>query len=276
MPILAKRPRTGGLTCRWLMVFMPLCFHAMASRASDDMLIYSDRFNNGWVDNWSYIPRYATNNPVHSGSNSMAFVPGQNWNAWWLKSGTIVDTPIYTNLTFWLNGGATGGQTVQVGGELGGSGLPGVSLTAPTNTWKQFTISLASLGISNKTNLTGLKFWNSAQPFFIDDLRLVAAPTPATVNVSVLANQTVRKVDGKVFGINHVAWDGNVNTPITAAIMNDIGATCLRWPGGSWGTAITGPTRLGAPVPPARGRGDLFPGISSPLPRTSTLMPSSS
>ncbi|HEX7577811.1 MAG TPA: glycoside hydrolase family 44 protein, partial [Verrucomicrobiae bacterium] len=30
------------------------------------MLIYSDRFNNGWGDNWSWMPRYATNNPVYS------------------------------------------------------------------------------------------------------------------------------------------------------------------------------------------------------------------
>ena len=64
---------------------------------------------------------------------------------------------------------------------------------------------------------------------------MVAAPAPATVNVSVLANQTVRTVDGKVFGINQVAWDPNVNTPASAAVLNDIGATCLRWPGGSWG-----------------------------------------
>ena len=40
--------------------------------SSDDMLIYSDRFNNGWVDNWSWMPRHATNSPVYAGSNAMA------------------------------------------------------------------------------------------------------------------------------------------------------------------------------------------------------------
>jgi alpha-N-arabinofuranosidase len=103
---------------------------ALHAATSDDMLMYSDRFNNGWGDNWSYIPHYATNNPVHSGSNSMAFVPNQDWNAWWLKSGTSVDTTVYTNVSFWLNGGATGGQTILVGGELDGSGLSGVPVTA--------------------------------------------------------------------------------------------------------------------------------------------------
>ena len=214
-----------------------LFLSALAAQATDDMQIYSDRFNNGWGDNWSWMPRYPTNSPVYAGSNSMACVPSDNWQAWWLKSGTSVDTAIYTNLSFWLNGGATGGQSILVSGELGGSGLSGISVTAPTNSWKQITLSLASLGINNKTNLTGFQFGNgtSTQPFFIDNLRLVAEPAPAVVHVGIAASQVVRKVDGKVFGINQVAWDPNVNTAATAAILNDIGANCLRWPGGSWG-----------------------------------------
>jgi alpha-N-arabinofuranosidase len=218
-------------------VLLLLSALAAPAATSDDMLIYSDRFNNGWGDNWSWMPRYATNNPVYAGSNAMALVPSGNYQGWWLKSGTTVDTRIYTNLTFRLNGGASGGQNISVSGELDGSGLGGVSVTAPTNSWKLVTVSLASLGINNKTNLTGFQFGNgtSTQPFFIDDLRLVAAPAPATVNVGVTATQSVRKVDGKVFGINQVAWDPNVNTPATAAVLNDIGSTIIRWPGGSWG-----------------------------------------
>ena len=235
---LTKRPRPSALIGRWPLVLLALLFNAAPAHASDDMLMYSDRFHNGWGDNWSYTTRYPTNNPVQSGSKAMAIVPGGQWQAWWLKAGVAVDTTIYTNLSFWLYG-STSGQSVGIAGELGGSdsGLPTVWVTAPANAWQQFTISLASLGIDNKTNLTGFRIGNgtTTQPRFIDDLRLVAAPTPATVNVSVLANQTVRTVDGKVFGINQVAWDSNVNAPASAAVLNDIGATCLRWPGGSWG-----------------------------------------
>jgi hypothetical protein len=208
-----------------------------AAQAMDDMQIYSDRFNNGWGDNWSWMPRYAMNNPVYSGSNSMACVPSGQWQAWWLKSGTSVDTTIYSNVSFWLNGGARGGQNVLVSGETNGTGLPGIWVTAPTNSWKQITLSLSSLGINNKTNLTGFQIGNgtSTQPFFMDDLRLVAAPAPAVVHVGIAATQVVRRVDGKVFGINQVAWDGNVNTPATVSILKDMGNPCLRWPGGSWG-----------------------------------------
>ena len=221
-----------------LFLFVP------AVHASDDMRIYSGRFDNGWGD-WPWMPHYATNNPVFTSnsvfvaSNSMALVPSGNYQAWWLKSGANVDTTIYTNMSFWINGGATGGQTISVQGELNGSssGLPSVQVTASANSWKQVTIALSSLGINNKKNLTGFQVGNqtSTQPFFIDDLRLVAAPAPATVNVNVNASQTVRTVDGKVFGINQVAWDGSVNSAASVSTLNNIGATCLRWPGGSWG-----------------------------------------
>jgi hypothetical protein len=235
-PLSQKRPTMKFLTTLtgFMLFLSTLAVHAATS---DDMLIYSDRFNNGWGDNWSWMPRYPTNDPVYSGSNSMGCVPSGTWQAWWLKSGASIDTTIYANVNFWLNGGPTGGQSIEVSGELGGSGLAGIWVTAPTSSWQQVTISLAALGISNKTNLTGFQIGNgtSTQPFFIDDLRLVAAPAPGTVHVSVLASQSVRKVDGKVFGINQVAWDSTVNTPTSAAVLKDIGATCLRWPGGSWG-----------------------------------------
>ena len=94
----------------------------------------------------------------------MALVPSVPYVVWLLKNATTtVDATLYTNLTFWINGGATGGQNISVNGELNGSssGLPSVSVTAPTNSWKQVIISLAALGV-NKTNLTGILFNNGA------------------------------------------------------------------------------------------------------------------
>jgi alpha-N-arabinofuranosidase len=211
---------------------------AVPAATSDDMLMYSDRFNNGWHDSWSWMPRHATNNPVYAGANAMACVPSGQFQGWMLKPFATADATIYTNLTFRLNGGATGGQNISVNGELNGSssGLPSVSVTAPTNSWKQVIISLAALGV-NKTNLTGFLFGNgtSTNRFFIDDIRLIAAPTPTAVPVSVNANQIVRTVSDRIFGINTGGGDGYLNTPATKAILSDIGSTCLRWPGGSYG-----------------------------------------
>jgi hypothetical protein len=111
-------------------------------------------------------------------------------------------------------------------------------VTAPTNSWQQFTFSLASLGVANITNLIGIQIWNNStlQPnFCIANISLVADAKPALVHVGVMAAQAVRTVDAKVFDLNQVAWDGNLDTPTTVSILNDLGNPCLRWPGGSWG-----------------------------------------
>lgn len=58
-----------------------LLLSALAVHASDDMQVYSGRFDNGWYDNWSWMPHYATNSPVYANnsvyvpSNSMVLVP---------------------------------------------------------------------------------------------------------------------------------------------------------------------------------------------------------
>ena len=122
-----------------------LFLSALATHASDDMLIYSDRFNNGWGDNWSWMPRSPTNNPVYSGSNSMALVPGGQWQAWWLKAGTSVDTTIYTSVSFWVNGGPTGGQSFSVSGETNGTGLGGIWVTAPKNSITGLAIACCTM-----------------------------------------------------------------------------------------------------------------------------------
>jgi len=211
---------------------------AASGFASDDALIFSDQRNNGWGD-WGWVPHYSTNNPVHSGSNAMVFAATGSYQAWWLKHDAM-DTSLYTNLTFWVNGGPNGGQYIGVQAELGGStaGLPRLSGTAPTNSWTKLTFSLAALGVANKTNLTAFQIWNGGtlqSNYFIDDIALVAVPAPVLVHVGLLATQTVRTVDAKVFGINQVAWDGNVYSATSVSLMNDLGNPCLRWPGGSWG-----------------------------------------
>ena len=213
------------------------------------MLIYSDytntvygvaTYNNGWQDN-GWVPHYNTNNPTHANSAlALCLAPNGNWQALHFVHDDL-DASLYTNLTFWINGGATGGQTVQVSGVLGGVEQTRFNVGwVPTNNWRQVTYSLAQLGVANKTNFDGIEVWVSfgsgAQPpIYLDDISLVAAPAPAMVHVGVSAGKAVRTVDARVFGINQVAWDGNLDTPTTVSILNDLGNPCLRWPGGSWG-----------------------------------------
>ena len=224
---------------------MVLLALASPALANDDLLIYSGytnivygtmNYNNGWQD-WGWVPHYVTNNPNYNGTNCMVFAASNSGQAWYLEHDPI-DTTIYTNLTLWLNGGSKGGQTVGVQAEAGSSWKTQIQVKAPTNSWQQFTFSLASLGVGRITNLQAIQIWNGGtlqSNFYIADIRLVAAPAPAVVHVSVNATQTVRTVDARLFSVNTAAWDGNLDTPSTIFILTNMDNQALRWPGGSWG-----------------------------------------
>ncbi|MGA9450053.1 MAG: PKD domain-containing protein, partial [Verrucomicrobiia bacterium] len=219
---------------------------ATAPFTSDDYLIftcYSNNvygttvYNNQWYDSGSWVTHYLTYNPNFNGSNSMVFAASGAWQAWQLTHDPI-DTTIYANISFWLNGGTTGGQSVGIKAEAGSTWQNIIYVTAPANKWQQFTFSLASLGVANITNLAGIEIWNSStvQPqFYIANIRLGAAPKPPVVHVGVNAAAPVRTVDARVFGINNVAWDGEEDAPGTIDQVTNMGIGALRWPGGSWG-----------------------------------------
>jgi len=131
---------------------------------------------------WATI-NYDNTSPVHSGSKSVA-VTVAPWEAAFLAHTAFNSSP-YSSLTFWINGGDSGGQRLQVAGLTGGSVQLFINLPyLPANTWQQFTIALATLGVANRTDVDG--FWiqdsiGAAQPtFYLDDVTMTVIPEPST------------------------------------------------------------------------------------------------
>ncbi len=226
--------------------------------------IYTDNLVNGF-QNWSWATVNLENSsPVHSGSYSISVTDGGN-QALWLQRSDFNTGP-YASLSFWVNGGSTGGQRVQVWGYLDGAGQVAYPLgTLPTNAWQQVTIPLSILNVSNKANCSGFSIQgNTGGPqstFYVDDVQLVAAATPALVHLGVDAGQTLQTVDARQFGLNTATWDGSLGSSTTLPLLQQIGCLALRWPGGSssdqynWATDPTGnatfryiATNLGAQV----------------------------
>jgi alpha-L-arabinofuranosidase len=204
--------------------------------AQSGLSLYTDNLVNGF-QNWSWATvNLLGNAPVHSGNYAIAVTDGGN-QALAFNRGEFNSSP-YANLTFWVNGGSSGGQLLQVWGLLDYNALSPRSITALlANTWQQVTVPLSALGVANKSNLTG--FWiqgrsGGAQPtFYVDDVQLTPVATPALVHLGVDAGQTLRPVDARQFGLNTATWDGSLGDSQTLPLLQQIGCKALRWPGGS-------------------------------------------
>jgi len=161
--------------------------------ARADQVIYNDALQNSWQDwGWATI-NYNNISPVHSGSKSVSVTITTNTFQAIYIAHTAFDSSPYTNLVFWINGGPAGGQQLKVQGHANGVAQASTNLPAlAANTWQQFTLPLAVLGVANVPNMDG--FWiqdrtGSPQPtFYVDDIVLVtnnAPPAPPVTNAPV-------------------------------------------------------------------------------------------
>jgi len=200
------------------------------------MALYQDSYVNGW-QNWSWATVNAGNtSPVNTGSSSIA-VTASPFSALSFHHAAF-DTQGYTSLTFWINGGASGGQILRLSALLSSVAQTGVTVgPLVANTWQKIVVSLADLGVANKPDLTDIWFQEIAgvnsPTFYVDDVRLDLAPPPSVVNVSVNAKNPIRRVDARMFGLNTAIWDGVFNTGTTAELLNEVDNQALRFPGGS-------------------------------------------
>jgi hypothetical protein len=216
--------------------------------AQTDQSVYTDALANGW-QNWSWATvNLANTTPVQSGTDSIGVSAGP-YQALYLHHDPF-DSTLYTSLNFWINGGASGGQLLQVQATLNGAAQTVVTLPLlAANTWTQISIPLSSLGVQTQPNLDG--FWiqdrsGATQPtFFVDTIAIKAQPAPNVVNVTVNAADTLRVVDPRHFAVNTAVWDADFDTTNTINLLTSMGAQALRFPGGSlsddyhWATNTT-------------------------------------
>ncbi len=177
------------------------------ARAQGNEIIYSNSLQNGWA-NWSW----ATNNlsctsPVLPGYSDSISVSCSNNTALYLHQAPSDSTP-FTNLTFWLNGGTSGHQVLTVTGTLSETHQTLYTLPAlVANTWQQFTVSLASLGVAGQPNFDGIWIWNdnnfTIPTFYVEDIVLVAGPPPGpnpTNFIGIDAGANRKPISPQIYG----------------------------------------------------------------------------
>jgi alpha-N-arabinofuranosidase len=197
--------------------------------------------------NWSWIPNnFADTTYVLPGfSSSISATANGDWQAISLGSDVVnayqgLNLAPYQNLVFWANGGAAGGQKIQVfTGNFDGTGIGATySLPALTaGTWTQFTVPLSTICPAGTTNIDRLTFQltpnGTTGTWYLADIYLTARPAPYLVNLSVDASQTIRAADPRWFGVNTAIYDGYLDTSYTSNALAQAGLLSLRFPGGS-------------------------------------------
>ncbi len=238
-----SRPERYGRPQRGLVAGAFLLCVVATAPAQAPLPVYTDHLVNGFQD-WGWATHdYANPAPVHSGTASVAVTLASPYQGLQIYHPDMDSRP-YSSLSIWVNGGASGGQRLQVYGLLhvgtannAGQGQYFSLGTLHTNTWQQVIVPLSALGVANKSNFTGFVIQDrvgAAQPtFYVDDIQLVAAPAPALSHLSLNATQAVRSVDARWFAVNTAIWDSNFDTPSTISLLRELGTRMLRGPGGS-------------------------------------------
>ena len=212
--------------CRSIIAGLLLSGAVTSVFGQSNMQIYTDSLQNSW-DNWSWgaTMDFGSTAVVHSGTAAISVTITQAWGAFSLHH-TDMDSSPYTNLTFWINGGPSGGQQLQLVGLLGdvsGGTAAGTTnlATLAANTWQQITVPLGALGVANQPNFTRFELGDlsgGAQPiFYLDDITLLTNGVPPLTNAAVAISVDAQinrhpispLIYGVAFGSSNVLADGD-------------------------------------------------------------------
>ncbi len=198
----------------------------LSSQAVADASVYADALASGWQD-WSWdtgtiTTNYANANPHHAGTASIAVTYTGGWSGFQVGyHDANLDISAYDTFRFWIHGGSTGGQTIQL--QLG---TIEQNIIPQANTWTRVDVSLADLG--SPRSVYSISWFNNtagAQPaFYLDDLAFVdsGAPTPTSAPPGVGPALSVDAAAGQhaispyIYGINFAseAVAASVNLPV--------------------------------------------------------------
>lgn len=203
----------------WLLLLPWLLGLQGTALAQTNFTVYDEALTPGW-QNWSWATvDVASAANAHSGAVSMAVTPAA-WSALYLRSADApVNTTGFLSLTFWVHGGDTGGQTLQVVAVVNDVAQAGVRVATPTaGAWQKVTVPLSALGAESRADVNG--FWVQegagvdSPTFYIDEVVLESGvpptPPPPVNGMSIYG-------DALVNGWNNWSW-ASVNTASTATV----------------------------------------------------------
>lgn len=177
------------------------------SEDNADIEIYTDYMIGKWsVDNSTatYLLQSTAQRNSYFNSMRVAMAPGEKlvlrytWGA--------IPTEGLTHLEFYLHGAGTGNQQFNIQAVTNAWPAPSsVQLSnfasVPANGWVRVSIPLSALGAQNRWLYSlELVATGPVPTFYIDDIKLVRAPSPIPALISVNPSSTIRSVDQRMLG----------------------------------------------------------------------------
>ena len=212
--------------------------------AATDMSIYGDSLSTGWQDwSWNVTDDLSNPAPVHSDTKSIAVTFIQNWDGFQLGRLDPLDLSGVSALRFWIHGGASGNQTIQVALKDGSITdlIPPQTVHATAQTWVMVEIPITNQATSGL--LKTIQFFNNSpnpqSVFYLDDISLVsAAPIQLTLTIDPSAQR--KPINPLIYGMNFASeslaselklpinrWGGNATTRYNW--QNDTSNHAMDW-----------------------------------------------
>ena len=202
--------------------------------------IYDDALLNGWED-WSWdLPTHTLSSTasVHSGANSAAITYTVAWGGLQFGRNDLLDISSYSILRFWINGGASGGQIVQVSVSDGTTTLT-KDITPQAGTWIMVDVPLT--GLSQATLIAWQNNTDHSQSiFYIDDISFIGSGGPTlTPTITRTPTNTPPPSGGPALSVNAGTENHAISPYIYGmnfadeTLANDIDLPVRRWGGNS-------------------------------------------
>ena len=153
--------------------------------------IYDDQRGSGWTSMSTANVSLVCASPVHSGAASIRVDIAARSHGTVEFASDPFDASRYGVLSFWIDGGSTGGQQGLVVRALA-DGVAGKAVPLPAleaDTWMQVVVPFDALGVADEPKLTGFRIesaGDAAVPtFYIDDIGLYAPANAVPLHVPV-------------------------------------------------------------------------------------------
>jgi hypothetical protein len=135
------------------------CMSSFAQSEPKPFVVYDDELKNGW-QNWSWAKVTLS---VPAGNAKPIKVEGDAWSALFFHHDPFSTAP-YSKLTFYISGGAEGGQTLAVKVVSEGKTIDSNYVIQPkAKTWAMVEVPLKELGV-DKMNIDGLQLQGMGEP----------------------------------------------------------------------------------------------------------------